>query len=242
MTAPTSPVSHPEAWLLSSPPYWNRLLESHQMAWWVPNPVPHRSQHCSISQQGPPSLHPFLGVCRLLLCPVLSAPHSPGLALLLLTSESWCPLQVSAQLLCLSTVPSLSVRLHSFPGFHLSCLRMAIKSAPSSHASHLHTQLLFSLQVCSNGVSQRLPKFSAPKESPPVCLDPIASSIILSSSTHETIQRHLWVLLSLLLLPAYPAMISPEMTFQITTPPSSFWQLLPGPIPLNWNTNKKAIQ
>lgn len=40
----------------------------------------------------------------LLLCPVLSAPHSPGLALLLLTSERWCPFQV----LALSSVLALS--------------------------------------------------------------------------------------------------------------------------------------
>lgn len=147
--------------------------------------MPYLSQHCSISQQGsPPS---FLGVC----CSALS--------LLLLTLQGWLcfcsPLKVDASL-CSAALswhcPLLACVTPFFPGFHLVCLRMTIKSAPSSHASHLHTQHLCSLQVFSNGVSQRLPEFSAPKETtPPVSLGPVASPIIFSPSTQEMIQRHL---------------------------------------------------
>lgn len=134
------------------------------MICWLPNPVPPLSVlHFPVRTT--PSFTLSLAFATLLSPSVPS--RSAGLAPLPLTSENWCPLTISAQLLCLSTVPSLSVQLHSFPGFHLSCLKMTIKSAPSSHASHLHIQLIFSgayLQVFSNWVSQKPLKFNTPKE------------------------------------------------------------------------------
>lgn len=108
LTAHISPVNHPAVWLLSSPLYWNRLHKSHRMICWLPN-----ASSQSVLQHFTVWTTSFtlwlLPVCSLLSVP----PQSSWLALLLLPSEIWCPLEVSPQLLCFNTVPLCLNSIHS---------------------------------------------------------------------------------------------------------------------------------
>lgn len=218
LTVHTSPVSHPDVWLFSSL-YWNRL-ESHQMAWWVPKQCLIAVSMAAFRSKDLLFPHPSLGVC----CSALS--------FLLLTLQSWLcfcsPLKVdvpwksllSCSVLALSP-PCLCDSVHSqgcichvwgWPS-NLHLQAMLLTCTPNSYVAYG-----FSPMGCPKGYRN-----SVHPESPPVCLGPTASPIIFSPSTHEMIQRHLWVFLSFLLLPVYPRWYLLKWLSKSPIPSSSFW-------------------
>ena len=78
LTAHPSPVSHPAAWLFSSPLYGNSLLQSHQVICRLPIQYFTSVTVAGFPSKDPLLLHPSLGFC-----------YSSLSLLLLLTLQGW---------------------------------------------------------------------------------------------------------------------------------------------------------